>query len=90
MYKRQVLVTGLGPVGLAALMLAKAMGANKLIGIEMNDYRINLAKKLGLAEDVYKRQLRDSGINGYTAAYSWNRPRYILKLFYCCYCLRQR
>ena len=31
-----VLVTGLGPVGLAALMLAKCMGANKLIGVEMN------------------------------------------------------
>ena len=36
-----VLVTGLGPVGLAALMLAKCMGANKLIGVEMNDYRID-------------------------------------------------
>lgn len=41
-----VLVTGLGPVGLAALMLAKAMGANMLIGVEMNDYRIGLAKEL--------------------------------------------
>ena len=41
-----VLVTGMGPVGLAALMLAKCMGANKLIGVEMNDYRIDLAKKL--------------------------------------------
>lgn len=40
-----VLVTGLGPVGLAALMLAKALGANKLIGVEMNDYRIDLAKE---------------------------------------------
>ena len=49
-----VLVTGLGPVGLAALMLAKAMGANKLIGVEMNDYRIDLAKKLGLADLVVK------------------------------------
>ncbi|MFQ9396541.1 MAG: zinc-binding dehydrogenase [Lachnospiraceae bacterium] len=49
-----VLVTGLGPVGLAALMLAKAMGANKLIGVEMNDYRIDLAKKLGLADLVAK------------------------------------
>ena len=28
-----VLVTGLGPVGLAALMLARAMGADKLIGV---------------------------------------------------------
>lgn len=49
-----VLVTGLGPVGLAALMLAKVMGANQLIGIEMNEYRIELAKKLGLVDHVFK------------------------------------
>ena len=49
-----VLVTGLGPVGLAALMLAKAMGANKLIGVEMNDHRIDLAKKLGLVDLAVK------------------------------------
>ncbi|MDD2213069.1 alcohol dehydrogenase catalytic domain-containing protein [Oscillospiraceae bacterium HV4-5-C5C] len=49
-----VLVTGLGPVGLAALMLSKAMGANRLIGVEMNDYRIELAQKLGLADYVFK------------------------------------
>lgn len=49
-----VLVTGLGPVGLAALMLAKALGANKLIGVEMNEYRIDLAKKLGLVDHVFK------------------------------------
>ena len=35
-------------------MLAKAMGANKLIGVEMNDYRIDLAKKLGLVDLVVK------------------------------------
>ena len=49
-----VLVTGLGPVGLAALMLARAMGADKLIGVEMNDYRIDLAQKLGLADKIIK------------------------------------
>lgn len=49
-----VLVTGLGPVGLAALMLAKCMGANLLLGVEMNDYRIGLAKDLGLADHVFK------------------------------------
>lgn len=49
-----VLVTGLGPVGLATLMLCKALGANKLIGVEMNDYRIELAKKLGLVDHVFK------------------------------------
>lgn len=49
-----VLVTGLGPVGLAALMLAKAMGANHLIGVEMNEYRIELAKRLNLADEVFR------------------------------------
>ncbi len=49
-----VLVTGLGPVGLAALMLAKAMGANQLLGVEMNPYRIELAKKLGLVDAVFQ------------------------------------
>lgn len=49
-----VLVTGLGPVGLAALMLAKAMGANQLIGVEYSEERIALAKKLGLADYVFR------------------------------------
>lgn len=49
-----VLVTGLGPVGLAALMLSKAMGANLLVGVEMNDYRISLAKELDLVDHVFK------------------------------------
>ena len=47
-----VLVTGLGPVGLAALMLCQAMGANKLIGTDVVPERLELAKKLGLADVV--------------------------------------
>jgi threonine dehydrogenase-like Zn-dependent dehydrogenase len=47
-----VLVTGLGPVGLAALMLAKAKGANKLIGTDAVPERLELAKSLGLADVV--------------------------------------
>lgn len=49
-----VLVVGLGPVGLATLMLAKAMGAEKLIGVEMNDYRIKVAQDKGLVDYVFK------------------------------------
>lgn len=48
-----VLVVGLGPVGLATLMLAKAMGANLLIGVEFQSERIELAKKLGLVDHVF-------------------------------------
>ena len=50
----RVLVVGLGPMGLAALMLAKAMGATKLIGVDIVDERIELTKKLGLADLVIK------------------------------------
>jgi threonine dehydrogenase-like Zn-dependent dehydrogenase len=35
-------------------MLAKAMGAQKLIGVEINDERIALAKKLKLVTDAFK------------------------------------
>jgi threonine dehydrogenase-like Zn-dependent dehydrogenase len=49
-----VLVIGLGPVGLAALVLAKAMGANKLIGVDAVDERVEIAQRLGLADHVLK------------------------------------
>lgn len=49
-----VLVTGLGPVGLAALMLCKAMGADKLIGVDIVEERMELARELGLADIVIK------------------------------------
>jgi len=48
-----VLVTGLGPVGLAALMLARAMGAEKLIGVDTVPERCQIAKDLGLADEVF-------------------------------------
>ena len=47
-----VLVTGLGPVGLATAMLCKAMGAQKIFGIEANAFRIELANKLRLFDKV--------------------------------------
>lgn len=49
-----VLVVGLGPVGLATLMLAKAMGAEKLIGVEYNEERLQIAKDLGLVDFAIK------------------------------------
>jgi len=43
-----VLVVGLGPVGLASLMLAKAMGAHKLIGVDAVKERVDIAIEKGL------------------------------------------
>lgn len=47
-----VLVVGLGPVGLACLMLCKALGATKLIGSDTSVERMELARKLELADEV--------------------------------------
>jgi len=47
-----VLVVGLGPVGLATLMLAKAMGAQKLIGVDTIRERCDLAIEKKLADHV--------------------------------------
>lgn len=48
-----VLVTGLGPVGLAALMLCRAMGASMLIGMDTNEERIRIAKEKGLVDHAF-------------------------------------
>ena len=48
-----VLVVGLGPVGLASLMLARAMGATKLIGVDTVQERLDIAKAKGLADEVF-------------------------------------
>ena len=48
-----VAVVGLGGTGLAALMGAKAAGASKIIGIDLLQDKLDLAKQLG-ADVVYK------------------------------------
>jgi threonine dehydrogenase-like Zn-dependent dehydrogenase len=48
-----VLVVGLGPVGLAAAMLAKAMGASKIIGVDTVQERMDIAKEKGLCDLVF-------------------------------------
>lgn len=48
-----VLVVGLGPVGLATLMLAKAMGAQRLIGVDTVKERCDLAMDKKLADYVF-------------------------------------
>lgn len=60
-----VLITGLGPVGLASAMLCKALGAEKIFGIEIIDERLSIAGSLGLFTEVMKpaesnvEQIRD-------------------------------
>ncbi len=48
-----VLVVGLGPVGMAASLLARAMGASKVIGAETIDERLQLSRKLNLVDHAF-------------------------------------
>ena len=46
----RLLITGLGPVGLAAAQLGRALGAHQIIGVDTSAHRIDLAKGLGLID----------------------------------------
>ena len=46
----RMLVTGLGPVGLAAAMLGRALGVDEVIGVDTSLERMQLARKLGLVD----------------------------------------
>jgi threonine dehydrogenase-like Zn-dependent dehydrogenase len=48
-----VLITGLGPVGLAAGALCRKLGANQIIGIDISRERRDLAMQLGLCDTVF-------------------------------------
>jgi threonine dehydrogenase-like Zn-dependent dehydrogenase len=47
-----VLITGLGPVGLATAALCRKLGATKIIGIDVIPERLKLARDLGLCDET--------------------------------------
>jgi threonine dehydrogenase-like Zn-dependent dehydrogenase len=49
-----VLITGLGPVGLAAAALCRKLGAERIIGIDVVEERLDIATRLGLCDDVLR------------------------------------
>lgn len=48
-----VLITGCGPIGVIAAAIAKKAGASRVFASDLNDYRLDLALKMG-ADKVYK------------------------------------
>jgi threonine 3-dehydrogenase len=56
-----VLITGAGPIGVMAVAIAKHAGARHVVITDVNDYRLDLAKKLGADEalNVTRGNLRD-------------------------------
>ncbi|AOE48810.1 L-threonine 3-dehydrogenase [Kangiella sediminilitoris] len=56
-----VLITGAGPIGIMAAAIAKHVGARHVVITDMNDYRLDLAKKMGATRtvNVTKEKLQD-------------------------------
>jgi threonine 3-dehydrogenase len=68
-----LLITGMGPIGLFAVSVCKALGAERVIVTEVSDFRIDLAKKVGadvilspLKENVKEGVFREApgGVDG--------------------------
>ncbi len=57
-----VLITGAGPIGVMAVAIAKHSGARFVVVTDVNDYRLDLAKKMGatVALNVTKGNLQDT------------------------------
>lgn len=47
-----VLIAGAGPIGIMAVAIAKKAGARNVVITDLNDYRLNLAKKMGATATV--------------------------------------
>jgi threonine 3-dehydrogenase len=56
-----VLVTGAGPIGIMAAMVARHVGARFVVITDVSDYRLELARKVGvtMAVDVRKTRLHE-------------------------------
>ena len=56
-----VLITGAGPIGMAAVKMARHVGARHIVVTDINDYRLGLAKQMGASAvvNVTKEKLED-------------------------------
>src|SRR5580704_9574997 len=57
-----VLITGAGPIGVMAVAIARHAGARHVVITDVNDYRLNLAKKMGASRalNISRESLDDA------------------------------
>lgn len=64
-----ILITGAGPIGCMAVAICKHVGARNIVITDVNDYRLDLARKMGATQAVNVTQqdltevMKDLGIN---------------------------
>ncbi|MBV8195897.1 MAG: alcohol dehydrogenase catalytic domain-containing protein [Candidatus Dormibacteraeota bacterium] len=49
---RTVVVFGCGPIGCASIAVARVLGAERVIAVDRNDYRLDIAQRMGASEVV--------------------------------------
>jgi threonine 3-dehydrogenase len=59
-----VLITGAGPIGVMAVAIARHVGARHVVITDVNDYRLDLAKKLGATRAVNVKHTRIQDVMG--------------------------
>ncbi len=65
---KNVLVTGAGPIGIMAAAIAKFAGARSVVVTDLNEYRLDLAKKMGatrvvnIGKEDLKKVMEEEGI----------------------------
>ncbi|MBL7014371.1 MAG: L-threonine 3-dehydrogenase [Candidatus Marinimicrobia bacterium] len=52
MVGEDVLITGAGPIGLMAIVICQYVGARHIVITDVNEYRLNLAKKMGASKAI--------------------------------------
>ncbi|WP_182501236.1 L-threonine 3-dehydrogenase [Peribacillus huizhouensis] len=52
---KNMAIIGCGPIGLMAIAVAKAVGASTVLAIDINDYRLKLAKKMGASHTIHSK-----------------------------------
>ena len=57
MNNKTVAISGLGPIGLFLTLIARTMGAKKIIGIDLNPRALEMACKLGIDEAILLRNI---------------------------------
>lgn len=55
-----VLITGAGPIGIMAVAIARHAGARNVVVTDVNDYRLELARKMGAVEAI---NIKDRSMN---------------------------
>lgn len=66
MLGRRVLVTGCGPIGVLAILVARRAGAAEIVATDLSDFTLAIARKVG-ADRTLNIATEPDGLAGYTA-----------------------